>query len=337
MDPAVDALRRALAPRAKPAMDAPDSAWNRAAAQGPVGDAFCCRTEWALSYHDVFLSSRPLHIVEADGNVLAFAERVYEAVGRVFEPIESGWMFGSPLLGPRAVELFEAWFDSLPHGERPHGVLVSGLVLGGEIANALWARLRKRFRFYSLDPQTMDSASLAGGYDGWLSRRTGHFRRRLRAAERGGADLGLHFERHVPRSEQEANAIYARMQAVEQRSWKGLGRCGMAEPGSREFYAAMLGRLARAGTGRVVFARREHEDVGFVFGGLAGSCYRGQQFSYVEDLARASIGNLLQQEQLRWLGEEGVPRYDMGPRMDYKRHWTEIETVLHAWMLVPRA
>ena len=51
--------------------------------------------------------------------------------------------------------------------------------------------------------------------------------------------------------------------------------------------------------------------------------YRGQQFSFVDTWRSESIGNLLQLEQLRWLCEEGVPRYDMGPMMDYKRSWTE--------------
>ena len=40
-------------------------------------------------------------------------------------------------------------------------------------------------------------------------------------------------------------------------------------------------------------------------------------------MAPASIGNLLQLEQVRWLCEEGVERYDMGPVMDYKRSWME--------------
>lgn len=37
------------------AQDYPDSSWNRAVKILEHGDPFCCRTEWALSFHEVFL------------------------------------------------------------------------------------------------------------------------------------------------------------------------------------------------------------------------------------------------------------------------------------------
>ena len=49
------------------------------------------------------------------------------------------------------------------------------------------------------------------------------------------------------------------------------------------------------------------------------------------------LGNLLQLEQIRWLCEEGADRYDMGPQMDYKRHWTEITTRIEARLLRPKS
>ena len=84
-----------------------------------------------------------------------------------------------------------------------------------------------------------------------------------------------------------------------------------------------------------MFAVRDGEDIGFVFGGVASGVYRGQQFSFVEAWRRASIGNLLQLEQVRWLCEEGVERYDMGPVMDYKRSWTETHRRFDAVALRP--
>ena len=110
----------------------------------------------------------------------------------------------------------------------------------------------------------------------------------------------------------------------------------MAEPPSLQFYKAMLRRMAIAGTARVMFARDgEGRDIGFIFGGLAGTTYRGQQFSFVEQWRSASIGNLLQIEQIGWLCEEGVRRYDMGPEMRYKHHWTERQTAMSTWLLRP--
>ena len=82
-----------------------------------------------------------------------------------------------------------------------------------------------------------------------------------------------------------------------------------------------------------MFARHAGEDIGYIFGSLAGQVYRGQQFSYADNWASYSIGNLLQLEQIRWLSEEQILRYDMGPMMDYKRHWTEQRRVVEAWVL----
>lgn len=137
-----------------------------------------------------------------------------------------------------------------------------------------------------------------------------------------------------------ADAVYARMLAVEQRSWKGVGHCGMTESPAREFYADMIRRLAAQGTARVMFARHEGQDIGFIFGGMLGPCYRGQQFSYDAAWKDLSIGNLLQVEQIRWLCEEGAVRYDMGTAsgepMAYKLHWTEAHPTSQTWFLQPR-
>ncbi|GHU30893.1 hypothetical protein AGMMS50256_18540 [Betaproteobacteria bacterium] len=111
----------------------------------------------------------------------------------------------------------------------------------------------------------------------------------------------------------------------------------MAEPPAKQFYDVMLKRLTAAKEARVIFARQEDKDIGFIFGGLAGRIYRGQQFSYDDAWKNFSIGNLMQVEQIKWLCEDGVARYDMGPLngpcMDYKSHWTEKEFEHQIWIL----
>ena len=89
-----------------------------------------------------------------------------------------------------------------------------------------------------------------------------------------------------------------------------------------------------------MFAKHDAIDIGFIFGGLcgakaAGNVYRGQQFSFADNWRKASLGNVLQLEQLRWLCEEQVARYDMGPLMDYKHHWTETEARIDAISMRP--
>ena len=46
----------------------------------------------------------------------------------------------------------------------------------------------------------------------------------------------MRFERCVPADVAAAAAVYARMLAVEEQSWKGIGECGMTKSPSREFY-----------------------------------------------------------------------------------------------------
>ena len=152
--------------------------------------------------------------------------------------------------------------------------------------------------------------------------------------------MGVTFERHVPCSDAEAEATYSRMLSVELSSWKGIGKCGMAEPRSKKFYDVMMKRLAACGDARVIFAKHEGNDIGFIFGGMAGGIYRGQQFSFDEDWRSASIGNILQIKQVEWLCEEGAKRYDMGPLkgqgMEYKAHWTDQNHRIETWVLTKK-
>lgn len=313
--------------------DHADSVWNRAVGATAQGDPFCCRTEWQLSYHEVFGGHRPLVLRESCGSVAAFAEADGGPFGPLLEPLESGWLFGCPLLGDHGVELLWALLAEAAGLGAVPAVLISGVLPGGALFRALTRAFGARFELLQVAAATQCSASLAGGFDGYLARRSGHFRRRLRQAERRALARGVAFERCVPRDAAAAAQVYARMQAIERQSWKGIGRCGMAEPGSREYYAVMLRRLAASGSGRVMFARCAEADIGFIFGGVCGGIYRGQQFSFADDWASFSIGNLLQQEQLRWLCAEGAQRYDMGPLMEYKHHWTELQVPMQALLM----
>jgi CelD/BcsL family acetyltransferase involved in cellulose biosynthesis len=307
------------------AWDHPESNWNVAAMQTPQIDPFCCRTEWQLSYHEAMEPHRELLVREVPGSMVALAELEVPSPGRVLGPLESSWFFGCPLLGPDAVELLD---DLLGEFEPQVGMpaprfAISGLAPRGELRRKLTKKLGSRFDFRLVKSDTLCNASLEGGLDGFLSRRSAKHRRGLGKQVRRATGEGVTFERHAPTDPAEATQIYARMLAVEEASWKGIGLCGMTVGSARVYYDCMLRRLSASGDGRVMFARHGERDIGFIFGGLAGSVYRGQQFSYAEDWKSFSIGNLLQLEQIRWLCEENIVRYDMGPLMEYKEHWTE--------------
>jgi CelD/BcsL family acetyltransferase involved in cellulose biosynthesis len=300
------------------------------------GDPLCCRTEWQLSACETMHPSfRPELLVAGDA-VLAFARAHSPRLGAMLVPFEASWCYGCPLLGEGAVDALAQWLDALRgHGERP-AVVVTGMAPDGATLSRIEREFARSHEVVAGEVATQCVASLDGGLDGYLSRRSSHFRRRLRQADRRARGLGVDFERCAPSSVAEASAVYARMTAVEARSWKGLADCGMNTGASLPFYGRMLARLAVGGLARVMFARHDDKDVGFVYGGLVDGVYRGQQFSYDEQWHAHSLGNLLQLAQLTWLGEERARRYDLGPHMPYKERWAETTVAMQTRLLLSR-
>jgi hypothetical protein len=320
--------------------DAHDSHWNRMAGRTRQADPFCSRSEWQLSYHEAFQPYRNLYLRSADDGLIAFAELEQRSDFGIFTPVEAHWLFGAPLLGPGAIDLLEAAMlelGSVHMGRlRPPAFVISGLRPNGAMLRDLTRRLGGFFHFRFHGEERLCGASLVGGLDGYLARRSANHRRKLRRQIKGARAKGVAFERHNPRCEGEVNAVFARMIAVELRSWKGINHCGMAENPARDFYRVLLARLARSGSARIMFARHGEQDIGFIFGAFTDGIYRGQQFSFDHAWQRDSIGNLLQIEQIRWLCEERARRYDMGPLMQYKHHWTERNYYNQTWVLAAR-
>lgn len=318
------------------------TAWQKAAISTSQADPFCCTPAWQMAFHDAFSPKRRLLIVSHSNSVVALAEHVSPQGEAFLTPIEPHWFFGCPLLGKDAVKMLDSMIGDIEKLYAPTfpQIIISGIRPEGTLSQRLIQTFANRFDIYLHSSGIQCAASLAGGVDGYLSRRSGNHRKKLRKQHRRGFEQGVYFERVAPASYDEARRTYARMIGVELASWKGIGRCGMAETPAKEFYDSMLKRLAPAKGGRVIFAKHEDKDIGFIFGGMAGRIYRGQQFSYDEQWKKYSIGNLMQMEQIKWLCEESARRYDMGPlsgpKMEYKSHWTEKEFRHQTWILVRR-
>lgn len=317
--------------------------WEHLAATTAQADPFCCSPAWQLTFRQTFTGDKRLFLLAMPAGLALFTEFRASPDRIVLAPPENGWLFGAPVLGPDGGEALaacltafaEAYAPAFPH------IILSGIQPGSGFAALLLQRFGDAFAFFRHGVSVQCAASLAGGLDGYLSRRSANHRAKLRKAARNAAGCGVTFTRCLPASVKEADALYARMLAVEAKSWKGIEHCGMTESPAREFYAALIQRLAGEGTLRLIMARQHDEDIGFIFGGLCGAVYRGQQFSYAATARRLSLGNLLQLETVRWLCEEGVLRYDMGPvtgpRMEYKRHWTEENHEIQTWIMVKKS
>ena len=237
---------------------------------------------------------------------------------------EAHWKFASPLLGEAAVDLLVETVSDLRQRlpDVPISIEVSGLPAGKPPK-----ALTRRFEPFSWRQHfSHAAASLDGGMDGWLSRRSAGFRRSLWRARSHAEAAGLTFERCAPTTQGGAGEAYARMLSVERLSWKGQCRSGLIAV--QGFYGALVRRYAPHKQARIIFARQGERDVGFCFGGLVGRSYRGQQTSYAEDVATLSVGNLMHVETARWLCDEGARFQHFGPLqpgLDYKARFCELK------------
>lgn len=312
--------------------------WDRLSTRYGGADPFCSSPGWNLPYHHVVNPGRRLFYDASTSGAILFGEYFDSDGHRLIVPIEDSWLYGQSLLGPEAPFLLEESLRDLQE-DRPSIIFVSGMLAESFPAFNLYHALSTKFRFYRKQADAQQSASLAGGVDGWLGRRSANTRANMRKALQKARNAGIDFERVRP-DVSSAACVYERILAIERTSWKGLGHCGMLESPSMEFYRAMLLFLAASRSGLVIFASLDGEDVGFIFGALHGGYYRGQQFSYSEKYSRLSIGNLLQYHKIAWLSELGCERYDMGPAsgklMAYKCHWTEQQQEFQTWALVPQ-
>jgi CelD/BcsL family acetyltransferase involved in cellulose biosynthesis len=301
-------------------------------------DRFCSRSEWILPFHRAFLPDRELFVYRggSDGtSFAALAAREDPSVGRYLEALENMWCFACPLIGEDAALLLQAAAQDLAREQQPdhHGapLLLSGIPASRN-PKSLLARIVRDLgdshELRAVDATQRFVAALAGGVDGFLSRRSRSFRKSLRRAERQIRDEGLVFHHVEVGTAVAARGIYPRILAIEAKSWKSAQGNGADQGSMALFYRDMLPRVASRGGLRLLIVTHEGspgeaEDVAYLHGALTGDHFRGLQMSFDRRLAHLSLGNLMQLEMLRALCEEGVQSYDLGTRSDYKRRWAE--------------
>jgi len=297
--------------------------YDRAVASDTEIDAFCSRGAWVSSFHEAFRAHAELRITRDGGSFVALAAVDEPRVGLVLEALESMWGFASPLVGPESAELLGRSLEaSAARGERLP-LLLSGVPVAGARLEAVIRVLARRFALRPLSIRVRFQASLEGGADGWLARRSAKFRRNLRAARRRTRAAGVVFESMSPGDAPTALALYERVLAIERRSWKAATGNGVDRGPMREFYARMLPRLAVRGDLRVLIAQRDGADLGYLYGGTSGALFRGLQFSFTDEARALGLGHALQAEMIERLCAEGALLYDLGSESAYKRHWAE--------------
>ena len=115
-------------------------------------------------------------------------------------------------------------------------------------------------------------ASLEGGVEAFLARRSSKFRAELAQRERcldnGRVDCRDGMETLV------------NVWSPSSMKLKGMSDQGVDHGLPLQFYREIMASLLRKGTFRGVFIRNDTEDLSFAFGGIEGTLFRGLQLSY---------------------------------------------------------
>ena len=304
--------------------------WNAFAAHGAtIGiDAWCSRPDWGLAVHDSFAADGDTMVCLADDAGIGVFGRMTGGDGTpALVPLDRVWGFGSPIVceAGDTESVTSHIADRLIADPSWKVCALSGMVEGEALDRAVINSFGRHVSLYAGDSRTRCRASLEGGIDGYLARRSREHRRNIRQVERRSANRGITFA--VDDGHDSARTI-SRLHTVELRSWKGLEGSGIESPEMAALYARLVRDLGATGALRCVFAQTldDHDntrDVGFILGGVLGDTYRGLQISYVEEYRDLGIGNLLQWHEVQRMCAEQLRTYDLGMDIDYKRRWAE--------------
>jgi len=311
-------------------LDAQREHLDEMALASPDIDAFCSSSAWVLPAHKAFHPEQELFCFEGEFGYLALARGEAPHLGPYLAPLEAMWGLASPLLGAEAPRLaIDAW-RTLRDLKQPWNALwLCGLSPHGAAFKALAMLAGKGQRLFVGPTTYRHVASLDGGVDGWLSRRSRSFRKALRQASRRSESEEVRFEWYDSPDEATRRNLYERALNVDDRSWKGREEQGLRASNMVDFYEHMTAYLARTKALRMVFATHDGKDIAMGFGGVLGKTFRGLQMSYDDAYKHLSLGNLIQLQLITKVSEESLEHYDLGTEMDYKRPWSEpgLETV----------
>ena len=305
--------------------------FDREIAATPAIDRFCSSSAWILAAAATLMPPRAPFSFRGDHGYFAAARGIHPAGFPYIEPIELAWGLAAPMIGHDPSALAEEVVAVLADRRDWQLAILAGMTGDGPQRVALERLLPPRWERRRGTPTIRHVASLDGGIEGYLSRRSRELRKSLRKSLRAAAAAGITFE-DVRATPAEAEGLYARIQDTEVKSWKAREGVGISAGAMRAFYGAMLPRLCLLGQQRTIFARARDRDIGYILGAVFEGEYRGLQFSYDDEHAQYGLGGLLQYHQILGLCVEGIARYDLGTEMDYKRRWAE--DVMETEMLV---
>jgi hypothetical protein len=307
--------------------------YNRAVAAFAGIDPYCSRTDWILPFHTSFTPHAPLHIWQDNESFVVLSQSRATEEKQFFSSVDSMWGFATALVGGQSPRILgKLCGETL---SRAHLILY-GLPQDRTFLSAVAQQSERTHRAMLLNPVSRCVASLQGGLEGFLARRSSKFRVNARRAVKRAADAGVRF-RYIDRMTPETvMGFFNELIAIESRSWKGRSGEGADRPPMKDFYRYMFERIGPAGLLRVVIAELDGLQIGYIHGAVVNGRFRGLQFSFDDRYRSLSPGNVLQLKMIEWLCRENVGVYDLGMTVPYKKKWAELEHQTQTMYLRPR-
>ena len=299
-------------------------------------DHWCSGPDWVVPVASGFAPrGKRLLLRSAAGNGYALLGYYRRDERILLAGIEPLWGFACPIFGPDIEALTEELAAHLSQRHDWSILVLSGVpALPHPISRTIVDALAPLGPSLFTDGITRRVADLSDGYESWLNQRSSRFRRNLRRARLQADEAGLVIE-----AIGDEPKLFKRIMAIEERSWKGTDGSGITGPEMSLMYDIMIERLRDRGRLQAYVARLpvdgEETDIGFILGGIRNRRYRGLQISFDADYGKLSIGNLLQDHQLRHLIDRDLAdTYDMGMDFPYKQRWADgsdrsVTLVLH--------
>jgi Acetyltransferase (GNAT) domain len=247
-------------------------AWDARVPTTPGIDPWCTRLAWQLSVHKAFgarsiSSTEPdatlgspapthlsllgtsspddgLFVATADWSMALRKQQFDSTAGLV--PLDAVWGFASPFVLTNAEAnpfQIQQWANEmgevLLHEPDWELAFLAGLAPGSPLDDALLRALSSQVRLVAGEPTIRCVASLVGGPDAFLERRSRSFCRNLRQATARANAAGLTIESVDVRA-LSGTEVLQRLIAIESQSWKGLEDSGITSPDMATLYTGLI-------------------------------------------------------------------------------------------------
>lgn len=291
----------------------------------PGIDAFCSSAAWSESARRAFMPHASLMVYNHGEATAVFAVETSADGKKMLLPLDATWTLGCPMASANPQRDIVGLIEHILEDRHLFDfIMLSGMRPNTAIHRMTFHAITKNnLTAVNFKPANRCIATIYGGVDPWLSRRSSKFRASIRRSLRDTEAAGIHY-RCLPPDEIPDDLI-EQLIHIERRSWKGLSGTGLVERTMAVFCRELLTTTTPRGQTRVIFAMLGDEVVGFIFGAVSQGRYRGVQMSVDHRLRSIGLGNALQVQMIDALAKEDVLSYDLGSAMPYKTRWADLQ------------